>query len=126
MKKLTTDGTREIISDLAKLIKQRAHEGPKPERTLIDFRADRAAGHERDVYFVPVELLLYRKNNGRISSDVLSHERNRGKIVEASEEGQAILRQFLQEKDKEKRKYGSKKLNFKSRRLYAPKKRLGR
>jgi hypothetical protein len=102
MKKLTTDGTREIISDLAKLIKQRAHEGPKPEKTLIDFRTDRASGHERKVYFVPIELLLYRKNNGRISSDVLSHERNRGKIVEASEEGQAILRQFLQEKDKEK------------------------
>jgi hypothetical protein len=102
MKKLTTDGAREIISDLAKLIKQRAHKGPKPEKTLIDFRADRAAGHERDVYFVPVELLLYRKDNGRITSDVLSYERNCGKIVEASQEGQAILRKFLQEKDKEK------------------------
>jgi hypothetical protein len=102
MKKLTTDSTREIVGDLAKEIKRRAHPGPKPTKTVIDFRTDRAAGKERDVYFVPVELLLYRKDNGRIASDVLSHERNNGKIVEASEEGQAILRKFLEDKDKEK------------------------
>src|ERR1700682_5301977 len=102
MKKLTTDVTREIVSDLAKEIKRRAHPGPKPEKTVIDFRTDRRSGHERKVYFVPVELLLYRKNNGRIASDVLSFERNHGKIVEASEEGQALLRKFLEDKDKEK------------------------
>ncbi|MBI3850719.1 MAG: hypothetical protein HY298_10675 [Verrucomicrobia bacterium] len=102
MKKLTTDATREIISDLAKEIKRRAHLGPKPTKTVIDFRTDRASGRERDVYFVPVELLLYRKDNGRIASDVVSHERNHGKIVEASEGGQAILRKFLEDKDREK------------------------
>lgn len=102
MKNLTTDATREIISDLAKEIKRRAHPGPKPTKTVIDFRTDRAAGRERDVFFVPVELLLYRKDNGRIASDVVSHERNHGKIVEASEEGQALLRKFLEDKDGEK------------------------
>jgi hypothetical protein len=102
MKKLTTERTREIITDLAKEIKRRAHSGPKPTKTVIDFRTDRASGKERVVFFVPVELLLYRKDNGRIASDVLSYERNRGKIVETSEEGQAILRKFLEEKDKEK------------------------
>src|SRR5947209_269899 len=102
MKKLTTDGTREIIGDLAREIKRRAHGGPKPTKTVIDFRTDRTSGRERDVYFVPVELLLYRKDNGRIASDVLSYERMHGKIVEASEEGQATLRKFLEEKDKEK------------------------
>jgi len=102
MTKLTTDATREIISDLAKEIKRRAHPGPRPTKTVIDFRTDRKSGRERNVYFVPVELLLYRKNNGRIASDVLSYERNHGKIVEASEEGQSLLRKFLEDKDKEK------------------------
>lgn len=102
MKKLTTDSTREIIGNLAKEIKRRAHPGPKPTKQVIDFRTDRASGKERDVYFVPVELLLYRKDNGRIASDVLSYQRNHGNIVEASEEGQAILRKFLEDKDKEK------------------------
>jgi hypothetical protein len=102
MKKITTDSTREIISDFAKEIKRRKHPGPKPTRTVIDFRTDRASGRERDVYYVPVELLLYRKDNGRIASDVLSYERNHGKIIEATVEGQAILRKFLEDKDKEK------------------------
>jgi len=102
MKQLTTDATREIISNRAKEIKRRAHLGPKPTRTVIDFRTDRASGRERDVYFVPVELLLYRKDNGRIASDVLSYERNQGEIIEDSVEGQAILRKFLEDKDKEK------------------------
>lgn len=102
MKKLTTDTTREIISDLAKEIKKRRHAGPKPTRDVIDFRTDRASGRERNVFFVPVELLLYRKDNGRIASDVLSYERSQGKIVESSVEGQAILRKFLEDKDKEK------------------------
>lgn len=102
MKKLTTDATREIISDLAKEIKKRAHLGPSPRKALIDFRTDRVSKHERDVYFVPIELLLYRKDNGRISSDVLSYERSHGKIVESSVDGQTVLRKFLEDKDKEK------------------------
>jgi len=102
MTKLTTNATREIISDFAKEIKRRAHPGPRAQKTVIDFRSDRSSGHERDVYFVPVDLLLYRKDNGRIASDVLSYERSRGRIAEASEEGQAIIRKFLEEKDKEK------------------------
>ena len=102
MNKLKTDATREIIENLAKEIKRRAHPGPKPTKAVIEFRTDRASGRERNIFFVPVELLLYRKDNGRIASDVLSHERNHGKIVEASVEGQAILRKFLEAKDKEK------------------------
>jgi hypothetical protein len=102
MTKLTTSATREIISDFANEIKRRAHKGPHPQKAVIDFRSDRSSNNERDVYFVPVDLLLYRKDNGRIASDVLSYERSHGRIVEASEEGQAILRQFLENKDKEK------------------------
>src|SRR6185437_8770440 len=102
MNKITTDATREIISDFAKEIKRRRHSGPKPTKAVIDFRKDRVSGKERTIFYVPVELLLYRKDNGRIASDVLSYERNHGKIVEASEEGQATLRKFLEAKDKEK------------------------
>src|SRR5438128_10115848 len=102
MTKLTTSATREIITDFAKEIKRRVHKGPHPQKAVIDFRSDRSSNNERDVYFVPVNLLLYRKDNGRIASDVLSYERSHGRIVEASEEGQAILRQFLENKDEKK------------------------
>src|SRR5438445_5428064 len=102
MTKLTTMAPREIIKDFAVEIQNRRERGPKPSKTVIDFRNDRKAGREREIYYLPLELLSYRKDNGRISSDVQSHERQLGKIVEHTEEGQKIIRQFLEEKDKEK------------------------
>ncbi len=102
MTKLTTSPQRDIIKDFANEIRKRKETGPKPAKAVIDFRNDRSAGRERDVYYLPLELLLYRKDNGRISSDVQSYERQFGKIVERTEEGQNIIRKFLQEKDREK------------------------
>ena len=45
---------------------------------VINFRNEAALGKEREVWFVPIELLRYRKNNGRIASDILDYERNVG------------------------------------------------
>jgi len=90
------------VSDFAKEIKRRRERGPVPKRDLIDFRNDIQAKRDRDVYFVPLELLRYRKDNGRIASDILSYEKHYGRLDEKSEKAQEIIRGFLEAKDREK------------------------
>lgn len=101
--KIATDPERKIIDDFAKEIKLKAERGANPEKTVIEFRNDRQRGKagERDVYLVPVKLLRFRKDNGRIASDVLSYEKLNGVLDETKEETQEILRDFLREKDEE-------------------------
>jgi hypothetical protein len=51
---------------------------------------------------VPTNILRFRKDNGRIASDVMSYEIINGRLDETLEETQEILRKFLKEKDEEK------------------------
>jgi len=102
MKDMTKPPVREIIEDFAKEIRDRRSRGPKPSKTVIDFRNDRRLGNERDVYQVPVELLRYRKDNGRIASDVLDYEQHFGVLRETKQECQLLLKEFLYAKDREK------------------------
>ncbi|MBL7184774.1 MAG: hypothetical protein ISS70_00485 [Phycisphaerae bacterium] len=102
MSKLTRPKTREIIDDFAKEIAKTKRQGRPPTKAVIDFRDERGHGIERDIHYVPIGLLRYRKDNGRISSDVLNYERGRGILDETSEETQQKIRGFLEEKDKEK------------------------
>ncbi len=102
MNKITICKTREIIEDFAKEIERKKTKGPKPAKTVIDFRNERKDGIERDIYLIPIELLRYRKDNGRISSDVMNYEKNCGLLNEKSKEAQVIIRIFLEAKDKEK------------------------
>lgn len=104
MIKLTKSKTREIIDDFAKEIAKRKELGPKPAKTVIDFRNERRSGFERDIFYVPIEYLRYRKDNGRISSDVINYEKNNGLLDEKSKRAQEIVKSFLEEKDKEKTK----------------------
>lgn len=53
---------------------------------------------------VPVNLIRYRKENGRIASDILNYEKNRGVLKEYNNEAQMLIMSFLQEKDKDKTK----------------------
>ena len=102
MGKLTKPVSREIIDDFTAEIERRKTGGPKPARAVINFRNELKNGIERDVYLVPIALLRYRKDNGRISSDILDYERNYGVLDEKNEEAQEVIRQFLEDKDKEK------------------------
>lgn len=102
MEKITKDKTREIVEDFAREIESSKRRGPKPAKTVIDFRSEKNDGFERQIYHVPIELLRYRKDNGRISSDIASYEHNHGKLDETCEEHQKILRGFLERKDPEK------------------------
>ena len=102
MNVLTTVTTREIINDFAKEIAKRKQLGPKPAKCVINFRQEATVGIERDIYYVPLDLLRYRKDNGRISSDVLNYEKSHGLLDEKSKDAQDRIEGFLKEKDKEK------------------------
>jgi hypothetical protein len=101
MPPITTEAQRVIIDDFARLIKEKATKGSKPEKTVINFRDEKRNGFERDIVQVPLSLLRYRKENGRIASDVLNHERSNGVLHEQDDKAQEILGKFLEEKDAE-------------------------
>lgn len=93
---------REIIDDFASEVRQKRVAGAKPSKTVINFRNDRNDGIERTVWQVPIDILRYRKDNGRIASDVMDHQRNVGILHETDEHAQALIATFLEEKDPQK------------------------
>ena len=102
MTKLMQNSTREIIDDFAKAINERKQTGAAPSKAVINFREDKTNGIEREIYEVPLELLRYRKDNGRISSDVLSYEKTSlGTLNEIEAETQELLKEFLYKEDPE-------------------------
>ncbi len=102
MPAITTPTRREIIEDFAREIRERRVETAKPSTKTINFRSDWADNIERKVWRVPIEILRYRKMNGRIASDVLDYVRNLGILDESDAEAQEQIRQFLERKDPEK------------------------
>ena len=99
---LTQEKTREIINDFAQEIQRKKREASPAESTRIDFRNGMAENRKEIVYKVPLDLLRFRKENGRISSSVKTHERMIGLLDRADSEAQSVLRKFLREKDPEK------------------------
>ena len=102
MGKITKLRTREIVDDFARDIKEAKRESKPPREWVVDFRNEARDGKPRKVYDVPLELLRYRKDNGRISSDVLSYERDHSLLDETSKEAQNIIEGFLRKKDPER------------------------
>ncbi len=103
MEKITSPAPRIIIDHFAEEIKKRKiPTGPKPSIAVIDFRNWKRDGIERPIELVPLELLRYRKDNGRIASDVMDYERNHGRLKEESKEAQEIIKKFLLERDEKK------------------------
>lgn len=102
MRAITKPVTREIVEDFAKEIRQRKMKTAKPSKTVINFRTDIKDGIEREVYRVPIEILRFRKDNGRIASDVMDYERNIGILDEKDQNAQANIAEFLEQKDPEK------------------------
>lgn len=102
MPKITTPVAREIIVDFAKAISQRKISSTRPSKAVINFRNDFLHKHERDIVQVPIGLLRFRKDNGRIASDVLHYENTIAPIDESDDDAQERLRKFLAGKDPEK------------------------
>jgi hypothetical protein len=102
MEKITKPLIREIIEDFAREIKERKILTQPPDKTLIDFRDELKNKKPRDICEIPIDLLRYRKDNGRISSDVFDYEKNHAPLDEKAKEAQKIIQDFLARKDKEK------------------------
>lgn len=102
MPRIAVDAKREIVEDFARLIREKRTHGPKPAKTVINFRDEKRNLIERDVYQVPIGLLRYRKDNGRIASDVMNYEKLNGPLDEKDATAQQILAKFLADKDPEK------------------------
>ena len=102
MSEITVQAKRYIVDDFSREIRDRAIDTAKPSKTVINFRTDRADGNERTVWRVPIEILRYRKDNGRIASDILDYEANVGPLDEKDQEAQTLIAQFLREKDPQK------------------------
>jgi hypothetical protein len=102
MKPITQEKLREIVADFAEAIRKRKTKTAKPSKIVINFRDEKRNSAERDVEVVPISLLRYRKDNGRIASDVMNHEKLIGSLNERDAEAQEILRGFLKNKDPEK------------------------
>lgn len=99
---ITQQATREIIEDFAREIQQKKIAASPAESTRIDFRNGIAENREEIVFKVPLDLLRFRKENGRISSSVKSYERTTGPLIGTDSEAQALLHDFLRSKDPEK------------------------
>jgi len=99
---ITRPATREIIEDFSNEISIRKTHDASPSSEVIFFRNEHRNNIEREVVHVPTSLLRFRKDNGRILSDVLSYEKDKGILAERSETAQEILREFLLNKDPEK------------------------
>lgn len=96
---ITKPIVREIIQDFASEIKKRKRTGVKPSFEVIFFREEHRKNIERPVYEVPIELLRFRKDNGRIASDIIGYEKNYGPLLEKSDDAQAVIREYLEKKD---------------------------
>src|SRR5438477_10033202 len=102
MTQITQGEKRKIIKDFAAAIAERKRPTAKPSKAVINFRDEKRNGIERPVEMVPIELLRYRKDNGRIASDVMNYEKENGTLDECQKEAQDLLGGFLGQKDPEK------------------------
>jgi hypothetical protein len=101
MRPITQDTLREIVPDFAQAIRAKKTKTAKPAFAVINFRNERQQNHERPIETVPIDLLRYRKDNGRIASDVMNYEKLNGRLDEKDKDAQEILRGFLENKHPE-------------------------
>ena len=99
---ITTDSTREIIKDFEKAIKEKKI--GTGETTIVNFRNDTLNRKQREIFLVDLNLLRYRKENGRISSSVLGYEKEKGFLHPNEKDAQRKIKKFLLDKNPEKTK----------------------
>ena len=67
MADMTISKTREIIEDFSIEIEKRKEPCKDPSERVINFRREQVDKIPRPVFYVPIDLLRYRKDNGRIA-----------------------------------------------------------
>ena len=80
---MRTSECREIIDDFQEEITRRKTKLNPSQKRAIPFRTELHNRYERDVFNVPLELLRYRKENGRICSSVMTYEKQVGTLQDA-------------------------------------------
>lgn len=104
MSRILKDAPRKIIENFTAEINKAKTPSPEPKKTVINFRDEHETKHARPIVTVPISLLRYRKDNGRIASDVLSYVKRVRPLDETEDEDQKILEEFLIKKDPDKTK----------------------
>src|SRR3990172_1985545 len=102
MPAITKPAARKIIDDFANEVREKRMPTVKPSKTVINFRTDVRDGIERQVWQVPIDILRFRKDNGRISSNVMDYEHKVGPLRETDVDAQIAIGKFLEEKDPER------------------------
>ena len=90
------------MDDFAEEIAEKRVETSAGEKTRINFRDGVRRNREEKVYHVPLDLLRYRKENGRISAAVKTHELRVGTLDPRDDSAQKKLGSFLREMGPEK------------------------
>lgn len=98
MNQLEISELRHIVEDYKNEIARKRQRANTPP-VIINFRTDVADKKQREVFNVPIELLRFRKDNGRIASDVADYEKTHGPLADGDTESQKKLEEFLAEKD---------------------------
>ena len=99
---ITKELVREIVADFAREIAEKKIKVHPRETFRINFRNAIAEKRDSVIYSVPIDLLRYRKENGRISSSVKTQERLFGPLDPTDSSDQAKLGEFLRDQDPEK------------------------
>ncbi len=100
----------EINEVTEKIIKDKAD--PTGESAIIDYRDWKKTQHKSPVYKIPLEYCLFRNDNGRIMTEVLSYQTTKGSLKDYNDSKvQDVISDFLSKKDKEKN--NELKLNLK-------------
>ncbi len=104
-------GIRPVIPHLKQLIDEEKVKATPPSKWVIDLKNELFERVERDVELIPTKHLKFRKENGRIKTDVESYEKtNNLELVEDDDGAQAILKGFLKRSDPEKNEKLKKQL----------------
>lgn len=98
MNTLLKNQPRPIIEEFAKQI-EKVKKPIAKDKDPIPFRNDEETVTIRNAFMVPIEYLRFRKDNGRIASDVLTYEFSKGELNETTDYGQSLLKEYLEKKD---------------------------
>ena len=89
---------RNIYPDLFQIIETAKDDTTEPKKVIIEFRNDMERRVARKVNQIPIDQIRFRKNNGRIASNVESYESAHGEIDESKPDGQQLIASFLEKK----------------------------
>jgi hypothetical protein len=97
------EDARNIVNEFKVIIDRFKQKASPPSTDVIDFKNELLERFERPIELIPTKYLKFRKDNGRIASDVQSYEQENNVVLnESAKETQEILKRFLKANDNNK------------------------